>query len=42
MVWILIAEVIVKEKKAEGFVLRVLETTDSIPNIESVEQLLML
>jgi hypothetical protein len=35
MVWILIVEVIVKERKAEEFVLLVLETNDSIPNIES-------
>jgi hypothetical protein len=36
------AELIVKEKKVEGFALLVMETNDSIPNIESVEQLLML
>jgi hypothetical protein len=34
-VWILIAMVIVKEKKMTGVVLLVLETNDSIPNIES-------
>jgi hypothetical protein len=42
MVWFLIAQLIVKEKKVEGFALLVMETNDSIPNIESVEQLLML
>ncbi len=41
-VWILIATVIMKEKKMKGVVLLVLKTNDSIPNIESVKQLLML
>jgi hypothetical protein len=41
-VWILIAMVIMKEKKMKGVVLLVLETNDSIPNIESVKQLLKL
>jgi hypothetical protein len=40
--WILIAMVIMKEKKMKGVVLLVLETNDSIPNIESVKQLLKL
>jgi hypothetical protein len=39
--WILIAMVIMKEKMKE-VVLLVLKTNDSIPNIESVKQLLML
>jgi hypothetical protein len=42
MVWISIVEVRVREKRAKGFAPLVLETNDSIPNIESVEQLLML
>jgi hypothetical protein len=32
-VWILFGEVIMKETKEEGFALRVLETSDSIPDI---------
>jgi len=39
MVWILIVEVTVMEKRMKGFVPLILETNDSIPNIESVMQL---